>query len=194
MTLLRMTENNNGSLKRVCMDERTQLRSKIVIGVTIVLVVVAVIAVWLVMTKLPGSCKSCRIMPMCKSTSKDVCKSSTEIMTSLYVMMEVCANTYVERFGGTVPKFYLKEHTHRTFSYMKRSIHIVIRKPDGSLFDNNTLVYVCIHELAHVLCGKMDGNRHGPDYMLTFDRLLDIAQESGYYNPEMVLDDTYPSE
>jgi hypothetical protein len=115
-------------------------------------------------------------------------------MVDLDTRLEECAKVYKSRFGGKTAEYLLKEHPDKSFSYMKRSIYLVLRKPDGQLFADNTIIYVGLHELGHVLCAKMDGDEHGPEYQLVFSRLLHIAQEKGYYDPEKGLDETYPHE
>ena len=113
---------------------------------------------------------------------------------NLDTIMNDTAAEYNKQFGGNTPTYYLKEHPHRSYSYMKRSVYLVLRKEDGSLYDNNTLVYVALHELGHIMCHKMDGASHGHMWKLVFDRLITIATEKGYYDTEQAIDGDYPSD
>lgn len=174
----------------------TKNTSRVAIVVAIVLVVVAAIAVWIVIrTKSLQACgDSCRIKPMCSNKTEEHCNASFNTLQQLDQQLRGCGEDYTKQYGGKVPVYYLKEHPTKTFSYMKRSIHIVIHKPDGvTRYDNDTLMYVGLHELAHVLCNKLDGDAHGPEFQLVFGRLLNIAVAKNIYNPEAQIDREYPS-
>ena len=132
--------------------------------------------------------------PLCSDVSQERCDSSMDIMMKLDTIMNNTAKEYSNQFGGNMPVYYLKEHPHRSYSYMKKSVYLVLRKKDGNLYDINTLVYVSLHELGHIMCHKMDGNTHGEHWKLVFDRLLKIAVDKGYYNPETTIDSNYPSD
>jgi hypothetical protein len=172
-------------------------------GALIIVVIVAVVVVMVLVSlgtwyahgaeKRCRASQACRLKPMCADRSQEACAASYEAIYALDDVMSDCASAYVERFGGQVPSYYLKEHPRKAFSYMKRSVHVVLRKGDGSLYDGNTLAYVGLHELAHVLCSQMDGDQHGAHFRLVFERLCAIASERGYYDPELPLDAEYPS-
>jgi hypothetical protein len=128
------------------------------------------------------------------SGAKPICASSYDALVRLDGVMSSCADEYVARFGGAKPRYTLKEHSSRAYAYMKRSIYVVVCRSDGTLFDDNTLTYVGLHELGHLLCGSDACRHHGPHFVLVFARLLDIAKKQGHYNPELALDDAYPSD
>ena len=163
----------------------------LVIVVIVILLVAALVMVWLVY-RVPKNCTRCRIKPICSGASLEKCEASFDTMFQLDTKLGECGIEYKKRYGGKTAEYMLKEHPDRSFSYMKRSIYLVLKKPSGETFDENTLVYVGLHELGHVLCAKMDGDEHGPEYQLVFSRLLSIAQEKGYYDPAKGMDDTYP--
>jgi hypothetical protein len=71
---------------------------------------------------------------------------------------------------------------HTSYSVNKgESIHLCLRQrdgPDESLVDENVMMFVALHELAHV-CTKSVG--HGPDFWNNFGWLLKEAESYGLY-------------
>lgn len=97
-------------------------------------------------------------------------------------------------------------------SYTLNDKYVVLCLKDrrGYYYDDNTLVYVALHEIAHTLdsCrdkgGKSDKSgrdsdhtESGPDkdhcdsYIYTFQRLLARAEEVGVYDPTLPIPDDY---
>jgi hypothetical protein len=73
-----------------------------------------------------------------------------------------------------------EEHTSSTIN-KGESIHMCLRERDGvneSLVDDNVMLFVAIHELAHV-CTESVG--HGPDFWNNFGWLLKEAEALGIY-------------
>lgn len=73
-----------------------------------------------------------------------------------------------------------------------REIHIVVwDKSNHKLYDDNTLRYAVLHEIAHVMA---PGNKsHGsPEFEAIESALLSSATKMGYYNPKTPLPDSYP--
>lgn len=64
-------------------------------------------------------------------------------------------------------------------------------------YDINTIMYVALHELAHVesknsgLWGNIKGDSHGEEFMKNFDNLLKIAAVKGVYDPSKPMPDIY---
>jgi hypothetical protein len=175
---------------------RRRYQNSVIIAVSILvaLAIVAAVAVWFVVRKLIAKdCQSCRLKPMCSRGDPERCETSYDALVRLDGLMNDCAREYASSYGGGVPVFYLKEHPSRSFSYMKTSVYVVLRKGDGTLYDKDTLAFVGLHELAHVLCNELDGDKHGPRFVLVFDRLLEIAKRKGYYDGEAPFDADYPS-
>jgi hypothetical protein len=166
----------------------------------IVVVLVVAVAAWLLLPWRVGwrwrghDASGGDVKPICAGVSTERCSSSYDALVRLDGVMSGCADEYVARFGGAKPRYTLKEHSSRTYAYMKRSIHVVVRRHDGTLFDDNTLAYVGLHELGHLLCGSDACRHHGPHFVLVFTRLLGIAKEKGHYDPELALDGEYPSD
>jgi hypothetical protein len=73
-----------------------------------------------------------------------------------------------------------EEHTSSTIN-KGESIHMCLRERNGvdeSLVDDNVMLFVAIHELAHV-CTESVG--HGPDFWNNFGWLLKEAEALGIY-------------
>ena len=51
-------------------------------------------------------------------------------------------------------------------------VYLKLRKDDGSFYDSRTLLYVFVHELAHVGARDDGGDYHGPSFVRAFKRLL----------------------
>ena len=90
-----------------------------------------------------------------------------------------CINDKIELVESKKPVTYVRN---------KREINIVI-KINGSTFDTNTMVYVALHEYAHVLCTQKG---HGPLFKEIENMLLAIANDLGYYNKDKPVDKSYP--
>jgi len=81
------------------------------------------------------------------------------------------------RFVESTPD---EEHTSSTVN-KGESIHICLRQrdgPDESLVNENVIMFVALHELAHV-CTESVG--HGPDFWNNFGWLLKEAEAMGLY-------------
>jgi len=71
----------------------------------------------------------------------------------------------------------------RTYNVGKgEKIYICLRNSHGKLYDFNTLMFVAIHELAHILTKTYDiGSSHSGEYWRLNKKLLDIAQHHQLY-------------
>lgn len=68
-------------------------------------------------------------------------------------------------------------------SFIKNKSIIVLclrNKQNGELHDENTLIFVLLHELAHMMNEKYG---HGADFWTLFKFLLECATEINIYNP-----------
>lgn len=79
------------------------------------------------------------------------------------------------------------ENGFTSYTVDKEFMHICLRTRDSSqdLYDLNTLMYVVIHELAHM--GNYDSNNypiegHGPEFIQKFQFLLKNAIKMGIYS------------
>lgn len=64
----------------------------------------------------------------------------------------------------------------------KTIIYLCLRDEKGHFYPTNTLIYVALHEIAHMLNKEDFG--HTPAFHKVFDRLLCKAAAKGIYNPE----------
>jgi len=76
----------------------------------------------------------------------------------------------------------------KSYTINKHDMHLCLEKPDGNYYDENILMYVALHELAHVFCNE---EGHTPAYYKIFERLLGIAHEIGIYDAAQQLPKEY---
>jgi len=60
-------------------------------------------------------------------------------------------------------------------------IAICVRQPDNTFIDDNTIMFVVIHELAHVMTKSVG---HTPEFWDNMGYLLERGEELGMYNPK----------
>ena len=64
----------------------------------------------------------------------------------------------------------------------KTIIYVCLKHPrTGEVYDMNTLIYVTLHEIAHVITEEYD--EHGPEWQNNFTKLLNRAYRRGVYDP-----------
>lgn len=68
----------------------------------------------------------------------------------------------------------------KSYTINKKKIHLCLRDAKGQYYDMNMLIYVAIHELAHVICDEIG---HTEKFHLIFQDLLQKATEMGIYDP-----------
>lgn len=69
----------------------------------------------------------------------------------------------------------------KSFTINKQNIYLCLKdKNNHNFYDENVLVYVVLHEIAHVLCNEV-GHTH--KFINIFNALLDRATAVGEYNP-----------
>jgi hypothetical protein len=72
----------------------------------------------------------------------------------------------------------------QTYTINKRRVYVCVKDADGRYYDDATLTYAILHELAHVQCTTYDlTDNHGPEFHSTFDKLLKEAERRGLYDP-----------
>lgn len=64
------------------------------------------------------------------------------------------------------------------YSLNKDTIYICLRAPDGSLADDNSAMFVLLHELAHVASVSL---HHTPEFWENMKYLLELADSLGFY-------------
>jgi len=78
----------------------------------------------------------------------------------------------------------------QSYTLNKKKVFLCLKnKKTGKMYDKNMLTYVLLHELAHVLNTKDIG--HTPAFHAEFDKLLEIAEEKGLFDPSIPLEEDY---
>lgn len=76
----------------------------------------------------------------------------------------------------------------KSYTINKSKVHICIYDENGEPYPLNMLVYVTIHELAHVITKSIG---HTDEFYKNFDYLLDKATSKGMYDPTIPLIQNY---
>lgn len=72
----------------------------------------------------------------------------------------------------------------KSYTINKKKIYLCLKDEKNSYYNMNMLMYVAIHELAHVLCNEIG---HTPKFHRIFDNLLKKAHELKIYDPSIPL-------
>lgn len=75
-----------------------------------------------------------------------------------------------------------------SYTENKKYITLCLKDEHGKYYDMNTLVYVILHEIAHV---KSEKYGHGDEFKHKFAKLLLRAQQLGVYNPAIPMPPVY---
>ena len=68
----------------------------------------------------------------------------------------------------------------------KKTIYLKLYDSEGDPYDLNTLTYVCLHEIAHILCDVTDTTGvHSPEFYRIFDKLVSMCTKEGVFNPSV---------
>ncbi len=73
-----------------------------------------------------------------------------------------------------------------TYTRNKRSIHLCLKDSTGKYYDDNTLMYVTLHEIAHIMT-RGESEDHDPKFIRNFEDLLRRAINAGVYTPSKPL-------
>lgn len=83
----------------------------------------------------------------------------------------------------------------KSYTINKKKMHLCVKDENNKYYDDNMLIYVALHELAHVLCDEIG---HTPKFWSMFDELLDIASKTidpetnkPVYDPDGVINKNY---
>jgi len=77
----------------------------------------------------------------------------------------------------------------KSYTINKNKIFLCLYDENGEYYPLNMLVYVLLHEIAHLLNDKDVG--HTPAFHAQFDELLDRATQLGIYNPSIPIIQNY---
>lgn len=78
--------------------------------------------------------------------------------------------------------------SNKSFTINKREIYLCLKDKNGNYYDDNMLIYVLLHELAHVKCDEIG---HTEKFKNIFKSLLVKAELAGIYNPYQPPIDNY---
>jgi hypothetical protein len=70
----------------------------------------------------------------------------------------------------------------KSYTINKEKVHICLRDENSNYYDDNMLMYVSLHELAHVLCDEIG---HTEKFNAIFDELLVRAEKMNLYDPDI---------
>ena len=73
-------------------------------------------------------------------------------------------------------KFYAAD---KSYTINKHKIHLCLKDENGNYYDENMLIYVALHELAHVLCDEIG---HTNKFKEIFKNLLIEAEDKQIYD------------
>ena len=70
----------------------------------------------------------------------------------------------------------------KSYTLNKKHVYICLKDENGRYYNRNMLVYVCLHEYAHLLNVEIG---HGKEFQQIFQQVLNAASERGLYNPSI---------
>jgi hypothetical protein len=72
----------------------------------------------------------------------------------------------------------------KSYTINKEHIYMCLKDEDNNYYDDNMLIYVLIHEIAHSICDEIG---HTRKFHKIFDALLEKAQDMNIYDPNLPL-------
>lgn len=85
--------------------------------------------------------------------------------------------------------------TNPSYVINKEHIFMCLRNPTNKdMYDKNTINYVAIHELAHIIDHDSNGSKtdeHGESFQKIFDSLIKTAIQHNYYDPRKSIASAY---
>lgn len=76
----------------------------------------------------------------------------------------------------------------KSYTINKSKVHICIYDENGEPYPLNMLIYVIIHEIAHVITKSIG---HTDEFYANFDKLLELSIIKGIYDPTIPLIQNY---
>lgn len=80
-----------------------------------------------------------------------------------------------------VDRIILLEDT-KSYTINKKKVYLCLKDENGEYYEDNMLMFVAIHELAHVLCDEIG---HTDKFQSIFQELLNRASELDIYDPSV---------
>jgi len=83
--------------------------------------------------------------------------------------------------------------SNKSYTYSKKEIFLCCYDKNGKVYDENTLMYALLHEVAHILTdfGADHGDPHGNEFKEIFNKLLKCAIQKGIWNPYIPIAKSY---
>jgi len=75
-----------------------------------------------------------------------------------------------------------------SYTINKKKTYICLTDNNGNYYDDNTLVHVLLHEMAHVMCDEIG---HTNKFHSIFTDLLKKAEKKGIYDPHKAIPPDY---
>ncbi len=126
--------------------------------------------------------KNCEDM---RSDIKNIEKSDNEKINEIRKFL----NTIVIGSKYKLPKYEMGISNDRTYVKNKYYIKIVLRDKYGNYYSMDTLYYVALHEMAHILT---EDEHHTEKFLKIENSLITTANNLKYLNKEINLDENYP--
>lgn len=76
----------------------------------------------------------------------------------------------------------------KSYTINKEKVYLCLKDKDGMYYNDNMLIYVLAHEMAHVICDEIG---HTEKFHQIFDALLMQLTEDGIYNPSIPIKQNY---
>lgn len=76
----------------------------------------------------------------------------------------------------------------KSYTINKKKIHLCLVDEHGKYYDKNMLIYVTLHELAHVRCDEIG---HTDKFHRIFNEILDEAAKKGVYDKNKAIIKNY---
>ena len=70
-----------------------------------------------------------------------------------------------------------------SYTLHKKEVYMCVQDPGGNYYNDDILMYIALHELAHALIPE-DTSEHPPKFDALFNQLKDRAAYLKLYNPE----------
>jgi hypothetical protein len=76
----------------------------------------------------------------------------------------------------------------KSYTINKEKVFLCLKDSNGEYYNTNTLVYVLLHEISHVICNEIG---HTELFHEIFTEILDKAHGLGIYNPSILVSTDY---
>lgn len=81
--------------------------------------------------------------------------------------------------------------SNQSFTEDKKRTYICLRDEKGNYYDDNMLMYVALHELAHAISKQVDPDHTTTEFANNFKLVLASAENLGLYDPKLPLNYEY---